>query len=161
MNTILNFWFPNTTYQKFWFDKTKDHYIIKNYSSLLNETNNKIINFDKSSNEDLLIYIIILDQFSRHIYRNKERDENFKIMNDKALNLSLYFINNRNLNNTPLHYLIFYLMPLRHSKKIDNYNILIKILYNFKQNNEIYDIKLFEKFYKATIRDLNNILMTF
>ena len=28
MEDILDFWFPNDKFQRFWFDKTKDKYII-------------------------------------------------------------------------------------------------------------------------------------
>ena len=33
MSNILEFWFPNTKFNKFWFDKSKDKEIVQQFSS--------------------------------------------------------------------------------------------------------------------------------
>ncbi len=34
---VLDFWFPNDKFNKFWFDKSKDSLIINNYQECINK----------------------------------------------------------------------------------------------------------------------------
>ena len=47
INSILEFWFPNENYNKFWFDKSCDIIIYEQYYNLLNETFKNINTIDK------------------------------------------------------------------------------------------------------------------
>ena len=163
MNEILKFWFPNDNFQKFWFDKSNDKIIIEKFSNLMKIEGTKNINLKSKNNEEILEYIILLDQFSRHIYRNDRNNVNFINYNNKALNYAHYFINERFNYDIKFNYLCFILMPLRHSNDINNYNIIIDILDKIKINDIYFnkyvnDKILFEKFKNATER--NYKLMT-
>jgi len=157
MNEILKFWFPNNNFQKFWFDKSNDKLIIDKFSNLLKIEGAKNIDLKSKNNEEILEYIILLDQFSRHIYRNDKNNVNFINYNNKALNYAHYFINERFNYDIKFNYLCFILMPLRHSNDINNYNIIIDILNKIKINdiyfnNYITDKILFNKFKNTTER---------
>jgi uncharacterized protein (DUF924 family) len=70
INSILNFWFPNDNYNTFWFDKSVDEVIYKNYFHLLHDTYNATVEKDfEFCYEELLALIILFDQFSRNINR--------------------------------------------------------------------------------------------
>ncbi len=162
MENIINFWFPNKKFQKFWFDNTKDNYIINTFTVLLKEVGSQNIDIIKKTDDEILQYIILFDQFSRHIYRNNRSSALFIKYNNKALEYSLYFLKERFNYNIHFNYLIFLLMPLRHSKNIEYYKIIFNILNSIKINenyiNEyMTDDKIYNKFYSATIRDYNKL----
>ena len=149
MLKILDFWFPNNDFQKFWFDKSVDEYIKNNYYDILKTFESKILDYNILTDFQILEYIIILDQFSRNIYRN-----HFYKKNDyKALELSLYFFENRNWEDKQINHLIFYLMPLRHSNNKQYYKKIFNILAKKKDNSTLYT-----KFYKATVRNYSNLV---
>ena len=152
---ILEFWFPNEIYQNFWFDKSVDEYIELNYKSYLNYYEDFEINPSNLSDEEILKVIIILDQFSRNIYRN----ENIYKNDIKALELTNYFLKNRNWKNKKVNHLIFYLMPLRHNESFENYKLLFNIINNIDDSklNEN-DKKLLQKFKKVSNDKFNKYL---
>ena len=150
---IIDFWFPNDKFNKFWFDKSKDDYINKNFNTQLMDIQNETIIYEELSDLEILSKILFLDQISRSIYRNNKE----KILNnDKiALKLSLYYLENRDWNNIKFNYLIFYLMPLRHTFKKEYYDKIFEILlqkqkYLFQKKNN--DKNLFDKFYNVTLK---------
>jgi len=162
MDKIINFWFPNDFFQKFWFDKTKDEYIIKNFKKTLENEYNNNLDISKCTNVEILEYIILFDQFSRHIFKNDRSNIIFKICNEKALEYALYFLKNRFYFNIKFNYLCFILMPLRHSNEIHNYNIIKDILEKIKIDNIYFnkfvnDKILFEKFKSVTEINYNKI----
>lgn len=63
MTDVLNFWFPNDKFNKFWFDKSKDSMIKMEYNTILNFVEKEVIDVDSLSDLDILEKIIILDQF--------------------------------------------------------------------------------------------------
>ena len=148
MTDVLKIWFPNDKFNKFWFDKSKDSKIKMEYGTILNFVEKEVIDVDSLSDLEILEKIIILDQFSRSIYR--EEKEKVKFNDKKALNLSLNFLAKRNWINIKLNHLIFYLMPLRHTFDKEYYEKIFEILqiYNLKDN----DKELYNKFIKITKR---------
>ena len=148
MTDVLNFWFPNDNFNKFWFDKSIDNIIKMKYGTILNFLEKEIIDVDSLSDLEILEKIIILDQFSRSIYR--ENKEKVKFNDKKALNLSLNFFANRNWINIKLNHLIFYLMPLRHTFDKEYYDKIFEILKIYKLKNS--DKELYNKFLKITKR---------
>ena len=152
IDSILNFWFPNENFNKFWFDKSVDNKIYEEYYDLLNTTYNNIIkinNLEKIEYKELLAIIILLDQFSRNI--NRIININISNFTLEAKKLSMICINNKYYLNKKINHICFILMPLRHLNKISDYYIIIGIL------NEINDIdnKLFIKFKNETIKKLD------
>ena len=112
---IINYWFPDDNYQEFWFDQSPDEYIKLNFYDLLNKEENG--DFDNlNSNQELLSRIILLDQFTRNIYRNTNKI----YKNDlKALSLAKKIISNNLDFEYKLNHRIFILMPYRHTKNSD------------------------------------------
>ena len=154
MDSILPFWFPNNNFNKFWFDKSKDDIIIKRYKTILE--NAKIENVTKLSDNMILAYIILFDQFSRNIYRNDKNK--IKKYDEYALKLTEYFFESKNWYHVPVNYLIFYLMPYRHTFQLKKYGKIISILdIYYKKNNLDLDYNqklLLEKFINQTLRKL-------
>ena len=150
---LIDFWFPNDNFNKFWFDKSKDDYINKNFNDQLIDVENDTIIYEELSDLEILTKILFLDQIRRSIYRNNKE----KILdNDKiALKLSLYYLENRDWNNIKFNYLIFYLMPLRHTFKKEYYDKIFEILLQkqkclFQKKNK--DKNLYDKFYNVTLK---------
>lgn len=151
VNDILKFWFPDNKYHKFWFDKSKDDFIINNFKILLEQVKNNQVNW-KPSFESNIAKIIILDQFSRNIYRNNK--EKIKVY-DKIANLiameTIYKYPNELKQN--LNYYVFCLMVYRHQ----NTNESIKYVINKLEEIDLTtlsdeDLFLFNKFYKTSKR---------
>lgn len=150
MDKVLNYWFPTPEYQKFWFSSTFDEDIKLKFSNILfNISNNNDIDIDS---ENLLISIIVLDQFTRNIYRNTPQ----AYQNDtKALQLAKIFFDKQYDINLPINKLVFALMPFRHSENIEDQEFVlnkIKELENIHSNNLI-----FNKFKKASIKSYDTI----
>jgi len=145
---ILDFWFPNTEYQSFWFDKSVDKYICDNYLEILNNIENPDSELYQEWNKKLLgklAIIIVLDQFTRNIYRDSE----YKYKNDKsALNLALDMINKKLDIILPLNYRVFILMPLRHTKSSDMLDIVVRKIKQYQE--EFKNNKILDKFALAT-----------
>ena len=152
MHDILEFWFPNKEFNKFWFDKSKDRFIIQNFKDRLVKLEKNDIFGLFASNEVILQNIILLDQFSRSIYR--DNPEKIKENDIKALQLSEYFFENRDWKNIELNHIIFYLMPYRHTFKKEYYHRIFEILNYFKKEN---NSKLFEKFYNVTNKKFSEL----
>ena len=149
------FWFPDDGYQNFWFDKSVDEYIKINYKSYLNYYEDFEINPAILTDEEILKVILLLDQFSRNIYRGTNNFEN----DIKALKLTNYFLKKRNWKNKKINHLIFYIMPLRHNESFENYKLLFDIINNInisKLNDD--EVKLLQKFKKVSIDKFNKYL---
>jgi tRNA(Ile)-lysidine synthetase-like protein len=123
-NDILVYWFPNTTIPKYWFnnDPEVDEYIRIHFNPLLIKAESHILNHWKSTGKGHLALIILLDQFSRHIYRNTS--EQYK--NDLiAYHYSReFFLENKDANMSNLE-LMMALMPFRHQEDISAYEFVI------------------------------------
>jgi len=127
---ILKLWFPDNqlTVPKFWFSKTVelDNYIIKYFSNILILAENHKLNHWKSSVKGHLALIILLDQFSRHIYRN--HPINFCKNNVIAYHHAKEFIVcSKDVNLTNLEKMML-LMPFRHNNDISSYEFVIKYM---------------------------------
>ena len=156
MENILEFWFPNNNFNKFWFDGSKDEFIIEKYKQYLEKKEE--IDIPNLSNEKLLSYIILYDQFSRNIYRKEK--EKIKYFDKLSIKLSNYFFENKEWINVPVNHLVFYLMPYRHTFDKEKYNTIFEILeIYYDKNKEIIESnnntkKLFEKFKNQTYKKL-------
>jgi len=162
VNDILNFWFPNQEYNKFWFQKNDQFdLLIKNkyHNLILKIFNNiKIIDITQLNSNKLISIIILLDQFSRNINRtilkenqsiginntviyhtNLENNNIFK-MTEEAQRLSKYWIDKKYYLTEPINKTVFALMPLRHLNKLHDYEIILDVLDKIqdKKNDEIY-----------------------
>lgn len=148
IDNILTFWFPNNSYNRFWFDKNEklDKLIHEHFYARLNEIYNKYknindFNFLVNENE-ILATIILLDQFSRNMSRvdNTFISEKINEMTNIARRLTLHWLSLNTLKSCPINQLIFYLMPLRHLNNISDYKLILTILEKVDdKENEIYN----------------------
>jgi len=151
IKSILNFWFPNEKFNKFWFDKSVDDKIYKEYYNLLNDTYNKIINnnLDNIDYDELLALIILFDQFSRNI--NRIIHINVNDFTIEAKKLSMICINKNYLFDKKMNHICFILMPLRHLNKLTDYYLILDILKNIEDTKN----NLFDKFKNETLKKLD------
>ncbi len=152
INKILSFWFPNESYQSFWFkqDIEFDNLIQKDYLEALIHISTLDLSLEREPKK-ILACIILLDQFSRNINRIHRIDVHK--FTEKAYELSQIWINNKYYISQPIHYTVFALMPLRHLNKLVDYELIIHILDEIKdKKNTVYD-----KFYLHTKRKLDII----
>jgi len=128
-NCILKFWFPDsTTIPKFWFDKNKetDQYIKTHYTDLLIKAENHQLNYWKTTSHGHLALIILLDQFSRHIYRG---DQINMYKNDIIAyhHTKEFFLENKDGDLDTLETMMA-LMPFRHQIDLDSYEFVINYI---------------------------------
>jgi uncharacterized protein (DUF924 family) len=134
---LLKFWFPNDslTIPKFWFDKNidTDNYIKNKYTNLLLSAENHFLNFWKIDSNGHLALIILLDQFSRHIYRNTANMYRNDIL--AFHNAREFFLENRDKDLSILEK-IMALMPFRHDETIESYDFIFKYIENDSTNTD-------------------------
>lgn len=129
-NKVLEFWFPkdHTFIPKFWFSKSieTDILIKERFSEILMLAENHKLNEWKSMVKGHLALIIVLDQFSRHIYRD---DPNIVCKNDDIAyhHAKEFIICNRDQNLTSLEKMML-LLPFRHQEDIHAYNFVINYM---------------------------------
>jgi len=140
IDEIINFWFPNADFDSesafdFWFDKTPDTTIITKYKYLvdnINEYNYKLIINYYQLNYDLtkikLVLLLIGDQFTRNIYRDKNDMINYKKNDNWCIKLAIEMLDSNEDLNLNLNMRYFILLVLRHQNKSELLNIVIKRL---------------------------------
>jgi len=148
---ILKFWFgrvedtivPSENRARIWFGESDeiDNEIKSRFQSdLAAACNGGLADWTKSSRGQLAL-IILLDQFSRHIFRNTPR----AYINDrKALDICLAGIEREDDHELSLIERVFYYFPLLHSESIEHqersvraYQMLAEIA--FSETRVIYD----------------------
>lgn len=133
LEDVLNYWFetPNDYNKWFMSGKKLDSYLSLNYKSLLDyyrNPNKKIPRLLR----DKLGLIILLDQFSRHIYRNNKKSFD---MDEKAKSISLQLLESGGINLLDTNERLFALMPLQHSENVNDLDTLLNYLSKEKENN--------------------------
>jgi uncharacterized protein (DUF924 family) len=154
-DTLLNFWFDKgKSFNKKWFDKSIDTYIIDNFMDLYNTVCNSDVNDLKKTEELCFGSIIVLDQLTRNIHRGTDKIYE----NDmKALELSNYYMRNYIKSDIELQYLIFILFPYRHYRKVESLNYVLSVLDEYKKLHFDYDKILMDKFYNKTLEEIKKI----
>jgi uncharacterized protein (DUF924 family) len=152
MQHVVNLWFPNRKYQRYWFHPSKemDQEIYNKYSVYLKKDNNFYNDFSMNPTY-LLGQILIFDQFSRQCKRISKSIDLDKC-NKIALNYSKIFIKLKYHldNDIPVEQRLFALMPLRHSFKRKNLQIVLSIAENYLKLDDPIGMKHVNRFIKAT-----------
>lgn len=144
IDKILSFWFPNDSYQSFWFKENLDfdNLIQKDYLEALIHISTLDLSELFEEPNKILACIILLDQFSRNINRIHKIDVHK--FTEKAYQLSQIWIKNKYYISQPIHYTVFALMPLRHCNKIADYEEILMIFDEIKdKRNTVYDKFIF------------------
>ena len=150
LQKVLDYWFekPND-YQKWFFSgKDLDGHITDVFGNLLDktiQTKEPVIKLT-----DKVAKIILLDQFSRHIYRgtaNSFASDNISLVISKSLLQPSQLIE---FNKLPAIYKMFALMPLQHSENIDDKNTLLDWI-----NSQLDNVEADQNIYKSLIEHTN------
>ncbi len=111
---VLNFWFEELSPNQHWVkDESLDRQILDRFYKHLMAAKNNELDTWRSSPEGSLAEIIVLDQFSRNIYRDKK--ESFQ-QDPQALTLSQMGIERGFDQELPLNKRHFFYMPYMHSE---------------------------------------------
>jgi tRNA(Ile)-lysidine synthetase-like protein len=149
---VLEFWYRSSKYSEFrpeWFSRELDQFIKQIFGDLHNKIQNGEYTEWKKSKYGKLAYIIVLDQFTRNLYR----DGDFRKNDHLVLELVEDMLKNReDLQYEFMCERMFILLPLRHSKSSSNIRKVLTILEEYKCNIDNMDV--LDKFKLATIRDL-------
>lgn len=135
--SVLSFWYGAWPYDESvaaqqtatWFasDPNLDREIKDKFESLvidhLNATELNARFKSKNELEDALGSILLLDQFTRNIYRGSAKAF---AGDEKALALCLSLLDQNQIDSLPLHVAVFACMPLQHSESVEIQSVSIK-----------------------------------
>ena len=173
---ILEFWFPENKFQSFWFSSKRkmDKYISETFGSVFQEieTGSNSKSSWKTNPESYLALIIVLDQFSRHIYRSSTDEHLIKIQ--KSTDLAIEYASDMIEKGWDLQLSglkrLFVLLPFRHSKQLQNIMYAKKKICeyasydkrehkdeNLSETNLILNTSFYNRFIRATDKQLESI----
>lgn len=126
LQNVIDYWFEKKNDYEKWFmsGKKLDKFIISNYKQLLDYYRDNNTPIPKLLNDKLAL-IILLDQFSRHIYRDDPRSFD---MDDKAKSITLQLLESGGINLLDNNKQMFALMPLQHSENLKDIDLLLDYL---------------------------------
>jgi tRNA(Ile)-lysidine synthetase-like protein len=160
-NEIVDFWFQN---RLMWFgaSEEQDAFIKVKYETALMSAEADTTEIDHDDPFCILGKIIIFDQIAKHIHRN---DTDQKIhFTQMACDIVMNYLDKINMSQFTPDQLFFFLMPLRHSKNVDNIKLVLYILANKMKlidqtlNSKIYS--QYSRFYFHTLKDYSRIVNT-
>ncbi|GAB5367849.1 hypothetical protein AAMO2058_001267000, partial [Amorphochlora amoebiformis] len=157
---VLDFWFKGSTRENVrskWFVPSRserqrelDDRIGTEFGSLVEEASNGLLTDWATTPRGALAAIIILDQFSRHVYRHGP-EENLKSCDNLAHRFTRALVQRGWLDKLSLPEKCFALLPLRHR---GDHNELLEVLREIgKIQSEFAEHKdLLSRFRRATVR---------
>lgn len=152
---ILNFWFPNTMYQKWWFigSQQLDQEITDKYYGQIQSlfSNFHIDEYKTVPINKIISDIILLDQFSRNISR-VIKDIDVNAYTEKAELLSNIWIERQYYLTEPIAHTVFAFLPIRHSKNKIKIRKLLPVLDEIKNFNNNESNPIYNKFYTHTLK---------
>lgn len=170
VNNVYSFWFDgdqNVNYRTKWFPEgnseiqsSADNNVLSLFSSLLADAMDGNLDHWQGNTKSCVALIIVLDQFSRHIFRAKKLPAD-AIERKQADALALKIAKKLHENtfvtlNLPMAEYVFSLMPLRHTATIDHLTFILSNLKS-KESVEANSMELLNKFRKQTVRRLQHL----
>lgn len=131
--SILDFWFIECS-PKMWFKKNDkfDALIRNRFLNLIKKSLKTNIEDVNIALDTYLSLIILLDQFTRNVFRNSSKS--FEGDN-KAVKLTKIAIDNNFIKGSNHHYNSFFLMPLMHSENILDHRLGLPLFKKFTNEN--------------------------
>ena len=131
--SILDFWFIECS-PKMWFKKSNEFDALIRSRFLSTIKKSLKINIDEVNIalDTYLSLIILLDQFTRNVFRNSSKS--FEGDN-KAVKLTKIAIDNNFIKGLNHHYNSFFLMPLMHSENILDHRLGLPLFKKFTNEN--------------------------
>ena len=148
---ILDFWFNQTPAEKrFKRDETFDNEIKEKFLKDYNQAKSNEYDDWLGSPRECLALIILLDQFSRNLFRDKKEAFELDHKARLAVNESVYSGYLDELNNSER---LFFLLPLIHSEEIIDHEMAYYLLDKYlKDHSGLVDIKKFWQDHTKAIR---------
>lgn len=135
---ILNFWFEN---KPKWFNGWVDFdtEIREKFGKIFEKATSWELDFCQEQPPSLLALIIILDQFSRNIFRNDKKafEWDFKALYFSKLALKKWFLDE--LNDDEKKFLI---MPLMHSESFEDQNLCVELFEKLALKNSDFSVNV-------------------
>ena len=135
---VLDFWYSSEIDYHKWFTNGRDYdyFIKKKFSNLLYAAENGYL-LDWITTKYLnLALIILLDQFSRHIYRDTEKAYQNDELTLLLVHMGLFYLKDMNAKEQ-----IFILLPFQHSENIQNSKLGLVILQNLIKSTKDFSEK--------------------
>ena len=148
---ILHFWFKETTHQKrFKKNEAFDQKIRTNFfEDYQKAVNNKYDNWQNNPNECLAL-IILLDQFSRNLFRNNKKAF---IMDKKTRQIATKAINQGYHNKLTQDQIMFLFLPFMHSEELNDQIYCGNLINTYFKNHPSYgEAKKFATIHENIIR---------
>ncbi len=168
---IIEFWFggdQQINYRTKWFPEGSseqqaaiDLEIFTKYGSLLQSALRRELMSWQKYRTSCIALIILLDQFSRHIYRHlgepspspkRQETDSLALEVAKFLHSSLSEV----ILDLPMAEYVFSLMPLRHNQTIDHLQFILSKLTE-KEDSSVKANELLQRFRKQTTRRLQHL----
>lgn len=124
-NNILHFWFSEKS-RKYWFNQSDifDEEINNRFSQHLLEANDRKYDHWKNQAQSALALVILLDQFSRNIYRLSPKAYNG---DEYARQIALYVIDKQLDTELSKEEKSFLYMPFMHSESLSDQELSVKL----------------------------------
>ena len=133
---IINFWFIQSSQEeKFTRNKVFDKKIKQKFFTDYKKAINNEYNDWQNNAKECLALIIILDQFSRNLFRNNSKAF---AMDKKARILSIAAINHDYCKKLSSDEILFIILPLIHSENLNDHNFFYKIFDTYFKNHPKY-----------------------
>lgn len=135
---VLDFWYELPLDYHKWFTNGRDYDIIikKKFRNLLNAAENGYLLDWITTKYSYLALIILLDQFSRHIYRGTVKAYQNDDLTLLLVHMGLFYLHDMNAKEQ-----IFILLPFQHSENIQNSRYGLTILQNLIKTTKEYSEK--------------------
>ena len=129
IKSVLKFWFDECQ-PKDWFKKNEDfdNTIRARFKNLIEQALNNLLDLWATNPEGSLALILLLDQFTRNIYRE---DKKSFAGDKKALHISSKCVQENYLSLSPQEWCHFMLIPMMHSENLNIHNQALPL---FKQS---------------------------
>lgn len=155
---VLEFWFGGDlkhNYTTKWFasgaaQASADQTISQRFGKLLSAAERGDLDHWRATTAGRVALILVLDQFSRHVYRNQPRDP-ITCNDHQALELALQMVDES--ASLPLPWQVFALMPLRHSPTCERLERVMELMEDRKREQDA-SAELVRRFMAQTSRRL-------
>ncbi len=154
---LLDFWFPELCFQKWWFKSTPelDQEIKIKWESLLQSYKHGQLDHWKQTPRGYVALMILLDQLPRNMYRGTDQRLEFE---DQSQQLAHEFLDQAYDTEVNLHYLVFALMPLRHSSKLSDQERVQSVIQKYEGAQwQDSDLDTWQRFTKASAQSLTKV----
>jgi uncharacterized protein (DUF924 family) len=142
INSVISYWFgemdkagfsKESEKQKWWSGGNEvDIEISHRFGGLVEEALNRGLKSWKETSRGRLALILLLDQFTRNIYRGTERAFSG---DSRALKLCKLGLSENSDLELPIECRVFFYMPLEHSENLEDQELCIRLLTSLKRES--------------------------